>query len=488
MKYLFALSALAGLASAHSMVSHFHVNGVADSSCVRQASSTNPITDLSSDAMACNIVSSKATNKCTVQAGDIVGFEWRVDPQIPAADYPLNDEGERVGVTDTSHMGPCAVYAKKVSDSTSATAPGDGWFKIMEDGLDSNGVFCTTRLREANALQEVTIPSSIEAGDYILRAEFLTLNDAGAKSIGGQASPQFYPGCAQVTITGTTGTAKPETVSIPGYVNIDTPGLIFDVWNSETFKNYPMPGPALFVDGTSPVSQPIVPTSQLAVPTSRTKTYSTTYFPTFTHFASVTPLPLPVLVTKTYSTTYFPVYTSFASGAQNPNKDPTAGEPYPTTYFSVYTSFANGAQNPNVDPTTSEYLPLPSSTEYPASSIAEPTTEVAPVAPVAPVATPPVATTPAAYPTDVAPVASTPVVYTFVTATRTTKGSTITRTATASVRPSKSAYCGKWCRYQQAKKDKAGKIKSKSKSPKYYSKAIKASRSSQSGKGKKGRY
>lgn len=38
----------------------------------------------------------------------------------------------------------------------------------------------------------------------------------------------------------------PDTVSIPGYVNMDTPGLIWDIWNSPNgrFSNYPMVGPA----------------------------------------------------------------------------------------------------------------------------------------------------------------------------------------------------------------------------------------------------
>jgi hypothetical protein len=35
----------------------------------------------------------------------------------------------------------------------------------------------------------------------------------------------------------------PEEVPIPGYVNISTPGLIYDIWSSTTYSNYPMPGP-----------------------------------------------------------------------------------------------------------------------------------------------------------------------------------------------------------------------------------------------------
>jgi hypothetical protein len=67
MKYFLALTALVGLSSAHSLVSHFHVNGKADSTCVRQADSTDPIIDLTSDTMACNAVSTAATSKCGVK-------------------------------------------------------------------------------------------------------------------------------------------------------------------------------------------------------------------------------------------------------------------------------------------------------------------------------------------------------------------------------------------------------------------------------------
>lgn len=422
MRYLFALTVLAGWTSAHSLITHFHVNGAADSSCVRRAVSTNPITDLSSDAMACNVVSSNAANKCTVQAGDVVGFEWRVDPNIPAAEYPANSEGQRVGVTDTTHKGPCAVYAKKVSDSITATAPGDGWFKIMEDGLDQKGVFCTTRLREADALQEVTIPSTIEAGDYLLRAEFLTLNDAAPKSTGGKETPQFYPGCAQVTIMGTTGTAEPATVKIPGYVDITSPGLIFDVRSKETFEDYPMPGPALFADGTSPAPA-------YSVPTTLTKSNTTSYSSN-SNFTSETPLP----VTKTYTTSYFSIYTSFASELTSSVK---ATRTYSTTYFSIYTSFAKGAQNPNVDPTP---IPAPATngTTYASTTYAKTTTKYAPT------------------------VTPTPTVVTLVTATRpTTKPITYTGGATAVPTRTADAYCGKWCRYFEAKKNKAAKQKSK---------------------------
>ena len=77
----------------------------------------------------------------------------------------------------------------------------------------------------------------------------MTLNNAGEDA----KEPQFYMGCIQVTIEGTTGVAKPSTVSIPGYVTLDSPGLLFDVWSSDSqkFKDYPEPGPKLFADSAS---------------------------------------------------------------------------------------------------------------------------------------------------------------------------------------------------------------------------------------------
>jgi len=288
----------------------------------------------------------------------------------------------------------------------------------MEDGLDSKGVFCTTRLREADALQEVTIPSTIEAGDYLLRAEFLTLNDAAPKSIGGKETPQFYPGCAQVTITGTTGTAKPATVKIPGYVDITSPGLIYDVRSKETFEDYPMPGPALFVDGTSPAHP---------APTTLTKSNTTSYLSSSN---STSEAPLPVTKTKVYTTSYFSIYTSFASEL---TRSVQTTRTYSTTYFSIYTSFEKGAQNPNVDPTP---VPAPAMN---ATTYAKTTSEYAP------------AVTPA------------PTVMTLVTATRHTTKPIPYYTSAATVVPTKTAdaYCGKWCRYVEAKKNKAAKQKSK---------------------------
>ncbi|KAI5820763.1 glycosyl hydrolase family 61-domain-containing protein [Pyronema omphalodes] len=257
MKFLTATCTLllsgAAVVNAHNVVTHFHVNGKAEQKCVNLPPNTNPITDLQSQEMACNAIKTAAKSKCAVKAGDSVAFEWRVDFNIPPAEYPLNPNGEPVGVTDVSHEGPCALYAKKVSNSLddAYASAGDGWFKIAEDGLDQNGVFCSTRLRKANAPYKVTIPTTMAPGDYLLRAEMITLNNAGSYAIGGQEEPQFYVGCIAVTITGGDSSAKVQEVSIPGYLTKQSPGLIWDIWNGKdkaagSFRvgSYPRVGPA----------------------------------------------------------------------------------------------------------------------------------------------------------------------------------------------------------------------------------------------------
>ncbi|RPB06910.1 hypothetical protein P167DRAFT_496565 [Morchella conica CCBAS932] len=228
------LLALADTAFAHNFVAHLHINGIPD------PVSADPILDINSSDMACNAVQGLAKKKCVVQGGDVIGFEWRTDRNTaPPADYPLKDDPIPAGVTDDSHKGPCSVYMKKVSDSSTAEGEDDGWFKVSEDGLDSAGTFCSDRIRLANAPQPGIIPTNIESADYLIRAEMTTLNNAGPTSMRG-----FYTGCVQITVEGSSGT-NPDTVSIPGYISMSSPGMIYDIWNSPsgTFSDYTVPGP-----------------------------------------------------------------------------------------------------------------------------------------------------------------------------------------------------------------------------------------------------
>lgn len=83
----------------------------------------------------------------------------------------------------------------------------------------------------------VSIPDCIEDGEYLLRAEHIALHSA--QSVGGA---QFYLSCAQVSISGGSGSASPELVSIPGVYDASDPGIQVNLYYPVP-TNYQPPGP-----------------------------------------------------------------------------------------------------------------------------------------------------------------------------------------------------------------------------------------------------
>lgn len=123
----------------------------------------------------------------------------------------------------THSQGPIMVWMYKCSGAFSACdGSGAGWFKIDEAGFHGDGktVFLDTetpsgwdiaKLVGGNKAWTSKIPAGLAAGNYLIRHELIALHQAN--------SPQFYPECAQITVTGS-GTAQPDAsykASIPGY-------------------------------------------------------------------------------------------------------------------------------------------------------------------------------------------------------------------------------------------------------------------------------
>jgi cellulase len=134
-------------------------------------------------------------------------------------------------------------YMAKVSSATSETNPsGLNWFKIAQTGL-SGTTWAVDTLRSAGGKWSVKVPSSIAAGDYLIRQEILALHSA--YNSGGA---QFYIGCAQIKVTGG-GSASPATVKLPGAYSASNAGILVNIYNGEG-KPYPssysIPGPAVF--------------------------------------------------------------------------------------------------------------------------------------------------------------------------------------------------------------------------------------------------
>jgi hypothetical protein len=95
---------------------------------------------------------------------------------------------------------------------TSCTGLEANWFKIDQMGMTApllTGTSWGTAVVYANLKWTSTIPATLQPGDYLIRHELLALHQADA--------PQWYPECAQLTVTGS-GTAVVVVVVVVIYI------------------------------------------------------------------------------------------------------------------------------------------------------------------------------------------------------------------------------------------------------------------------------
>jgi cellulase len=132
-----SLLAAASAATAHTIFVQLEAAGTTYpvSYAIRTPSYDGPITDVTSNDLACNGGPNPTTPSdkiITVTAGTTVKAIWR-----HTLTSGPND------VMDASHKGPTLAYLKKVDNALTDTGIGGGWFKIQEDGY-SNGQWGTS--------------------------------------------------------------------------------------------------------------------------------------------------------------------------------------------------------------------------------------------------------------------------------------------------------------------------------------------------------
>ncbi|KAG8738678.1 hypothetical protein FRC10_006595 [Ceratobasidium sp. 414] len=203
-----AAAALAVLAAASSVQAHatfqyFWINGVDQGNTnVRTPASNSPVTSVTSTDLACNVNGNIAAAKIdSVAAGTPVSVEMHQQP------------GDRTCTTEAiggNHDGPTIIYMAKVGDASTAVGSDANWFKVAQTGLVSTDYWGTDVMNANCGKVNFTIPSDIQPGNYLIRAEVIALHVAG--SIGGA---QFYMSCYQINVTGG-GSASPATVKFPG--------------------------------------------------------------------------------------------------------------------------------------------------------------------------------------------------------------------------------------------------------------------------------
>ncbi|KAF8597991.1 glycoside hydrolase [Ceratobasidium sp. AG-I] len=196
---------------------------------IRKIPGNGPVEDLSLIDVQCNgwsvggvVGSAPAPIYATAAAGTSVSLNWTTWPD--------------------SHVGPLITYMAKAPSDVTTWVPGTSavWFKVAEQGLVNGKWAATDILLANNGIYSFTIPSTLKAGQYIIRHEILALHSAYS-----YPGVQVYPSCIQVAVTGAgTKTGPTSLVAFPGAYTASTPGIVYDAYKGNT--TYPIPGPTVW--------------------------------------------------------------------------------------------------------------------------------------------------------------------------------------------------------------------------------------------------
>ncbi|KAF3938732.1 Endoglucanase-4 [Dactylella cylindrospora] len=268
MKYFAAAALLASTVSAHGGVVSYSSGSTTykgwepynspsgQQSIERQYSSFNPlmIPDLSSINIVCNNAGVGGTGlTATIAAGSQITAYW----------------------SQWTHAEGCImVYMAKCPSGgcNSWTGTGTVWFKIDQVGLIS-GTMGAGKWGSGLVMDTlkwtVTIPASLPSGEYLIRHELLALHQAN--------NPQFYPECAQLTITGG-GSGNPSPlVNLQSAYKGSDPAVNVDIYvTSRDQTSYTCPGPAVWGGGGSSNPQPTTTASRTTTTTTTTSSRTTT--------------------------------------------------------------------------------------------------------------------------------------------------------------------------------------------------------------------
>ncbi|KAL1844791.1 hypothetical protein VTK73DRAFT_1791 [Phialemonium thermophilum] len=213
---------LAPLAAAHGAVTSYIIDGKTYQGYDGFAPATtpktiqfpwpdyNPVMTSTSPMMRCNGGKS-AQLSATVAAGHNVTAVWQ---------------------QWTHQQGPVMVWLYKCPGDFGPTCTGEGkgWFKIDQMGLYGTSLTSNdwgTGIVYNKKQWSTVIPSNLSPGNYLIRHELLALHQSN--------TPQFYPECAQIVVTGSGSDLPPAEYlySIPTYAPQSDPGIMVDIYSSK---------------------------------------------------------------------------------------------------------------------------------------------------------------------------------------------------------------------------------------------------------------
>ncbi|KAI1085539.1 glycosyl hydrolase family 61-domain-containing protein [Whalleya microplaca] len=257
---LIATAAFATIVSAHTTVFSVWVNdedqGDGRNVYIRSPPNNNPVKDLTSSDLVCNVNGGTAVASfVSAAAGDKVTFEWY-----------HNTRGD--DIIDSSHKGPIITYIAPYTEGNGADAI---WTKINEEGL-TDQTWAVDTLISNKGKKEVTLPSGLAAGKYLLRQEIIALHEADVAYASNSArGAQFYPSCVQLEVTGSGSTTPSENFDFnTGYTSTD-PGIVYNLYTTP-YAAYTIPGPTVWSgsgSGSGSASTSVKAVASSAVATSK---------------------------------------------------------------------------------------------------------------------------------------------------------------------------------------------------------------------------
>jgi len=156
---------------------------------------------------------------------------------------------------DLSHWphntGPMLTYMASCGSTTcdQFNATQARWFKIHQVGRQDGSALWYQQVLYDGGVDNVTIPSNLAPGNYLVRHEIIALHLATEPGMA-----EFYPACSQLSVGGSQ-TGQPndnELVSFPGAYRDSDPG-IYDPNVFDPSVPYVFPGPnvAAFIAGST---------------------------------------------------------------------------------------------------------------------------------------------------------------------------------------------------------------------------------------------
>ncbi|KAJ7095870.1 glycoside hydrolase family 61 protein [Mycena belliarum] len=194
-------------------------------SVIRQVDTNSPVISVSDPNLTCGPNAQLAQDVAAANPGDAIDVDW------------VSTEGPWF-----HNVGPMLTYLASCGSEPCSQFPGPQamWFKIQQSGRDSSGKWVQAQLN-SGAPANLSLPSNLAAGNYLLRHEIIALQNAVS-----QGGAEFYASCSQLTVGGS-GSGVPATgelVKLPGAYSATDPGILVDVYANPNAP-YTFPGPPI---------------------------------------------------------------------------------------------------------------------------------------------------------------------------------------------------------------------------------------------------